>query len=545
MHSLKPYFKIKWDKLVNRGNLILDKKLRTLVHKIFKEKPVAEFKYWYDKHKNKDFKSTVVCKTCGKLKRRHTYIYCSMKCRSADPEFLDKYRESWYANYDKNMKICSKSWFGTKRHKEALIEKYGTTNLMEVESIRQKQLNTIQKRYGVECTFQIPEVIEKSKQTCKEKYGVDNYAKTDEFKSMFTSKFNKQRAKKYYATMKRVGFKGNTSTEELKLLAYIQQYFDVESPYRSDDYPFNCDFYLPELDTYIEYQGFFTHGTEPYNGRKKQHKEIVKQLSKKTDWASKLKLKEWTKVDPLKRKTAKINKLNYVEWWSLEEGYDWINNKAKQLNKIKYYPWDNKQPRQTLKPIYARKCVLKEITTERAIKFLDKYHFQKSCRGQTVCYGLYADVEVKGKSKNQLVCVMTFGKPRYNKNYDWELLRLCSKRGFSVVGGASKLFKHFTDLHKGQSVISYCDMGKFSGNVYLAIGFKLLKANRPSVHWYNPRLGIHITDNLLRQRGFDQLLGDIVGKTYGKNTDNISLMYKHNFIDMLDEGQNTYVYDRV
>ena len=60
---------------------------------------------------------------------------------------------------------------------------------------------------------------------------------------------------------------------------------------------------------------------------------------------------------------------------------------------------------------------------------------QGPVRGQTVCLGLIHEGE--------LVQIMTFGKPRYNKNYQWELLRLCTNSDYNVLGGASKLFKNF------------------------------------------------------------------------------------------------------
>lgn len=39
------------------------------------------------------------------------------------------------------------------------------------------------------------------------------------------------------------------------------------------------------------------------------------------------------------------------------------------------------------------------------------------------------------KFGDDLIMVETFGKPRYNSNYEYELLRLCTKPGFQVTGG--------------------------------------------------------------------------------------------------------------
>ena len=50
----------------------------------------------------------------------------------------------------------------------------------------------------------------------------------------------------------------------------------------------------------------------------------------------------------------------------------------------------------------------------------------------------------------------------------------------------------------------------------------------------------HITDNLLRQRGFDQLF-----KTdYGKGISNEELMLNAKFVEIYDCGQSTYIYNR-
>lgn len=58
--------------------------------------------------------------------------------------------------------------------------------------------------------------------------------------------------------------------------------------------------------------------------------------------------------------------------------------------------------------LYARKLQLKEIDKQIANSFIDKYHIQGRCKGNTVNLGLY-------NNEQQLVQIMTFGKPRYNK----------------------------------------------------------------------------------------------------------------------------------
>lgn len=180
--------------------------------------------------------------------------------------------------------------------------------------------------------------------------------------------------------------------------------------------------------------------------------------------------------------------------------------------------------------IGARECQVKEVTKEAAKDFINCYHLQDYAK-DTVRLGLYYE--------NNLISIMTFGKPRYNKKYDYELVRYCS--ALNVIGGSEKLFAHFVKLYQPTSIISYCDESKFGGNTYVKLGFESMSSGRPSKHWYNPKTKQHITDNLLRQRGFDQLF-----KTnYGKGTSNEELMLNHNFVEVYDCGQATYVWNRI
>jgi hypothetical protein len=181
--------------------------------------------------------------------------------------------------------------------------------------------------------------------------------------------------------------------------------------------------------------------------------------------------------------------------------------------------------------LYARNLTLASVSKEDVSSFLNKYHLQNSCNGQDVCLGLYNDTE--------LVEIMTFGKPRYNKKYEWELLRLCSKFDCKVVGGAERLFKHFVKNHKPDSVISYCDNAKFTGDVYLRLGMSLKDYGKPSKHWFNLTTGRHITDNLLRQRGYSQLHNDTV---HEKGENNEVLMLENGYLEIYDCGQSVYTW---
>ena len=184
------------------------------------------------------------------------------------------------------------------------------------------------------------------------------------------------------------------------------------------------------------------------------------------------------------------------------------------------------------KRIGARECEVVEIQQKEANIFLKENHLQGAAKMQTVCIAL--------KNHNNLVATMTFGKPRYNKAYEWELIRLCFKRGTAVSGGSAKMFSYFLKNYNPTTIISYCDYSKFSGSIYEQLHFKLLKHNAPQPHWVNGSQ--HILNSSLLWRGFDKLVGEHIGVTYGKGSNNQELMRKHGFLEVYDCGQKVYIY---
>lgn len=130
--------------------------------------------------------------------------------------------------------------------------------------------------------------------------------------------------------------------------------------------------------------------------------------------------------------------------------------------------------------IFARKCELKKVSTNEKNEFLNQNHLQGADRCR-LALGLYY--------KDELVALMTFCKPRFNKKYDWELSRFCCKNNYSVVGAASRLFAHFLQNTAG-SIISYSDISKTRGGLYEKLGFQLKQRSAPGYVWCNAKLDI-------------------------------------------------------
>lgn len=118
--------------------------------------------------------------------------------------------------------------------------------------------------------------------------------------------------------------------------------------------------------------------------------------------------------------------------------------------------------------IYARKCEIREVNTKDYREFCEKYHVQ-GYRSATVKLGLYY--------KNELVQIASFNKARQysvagKNNYEWEWVRGCLSSNNKVIGGTSKLLKHFIDTYKPNNILCFSDWNLFSGKGYEESGFQ-------------------------------------------------------------------------
>ena len=124
--------------------------------------------------------------------------------------------------------------------------------------------------------------------------------------------------------------------------------------------------------------------------------------------------------------------------------------------------------------IFARECTVCQLNSNLANEFLNSNHIQGAAAA-TIAYGLFLDSE--------LVAVMTFGKPRFSKEAEWEIIRLASSKNTVVIGGASKLFGAFVRECKPASIVSYADLDYADGNVYKQLGFVQKGTSKPRYFW--------------------------------------------------------------
>lgn len=129
------------------------------------------------------------------------------------------------------------------------------------------------------------------------------------------------------------------------------------------------------------------------------------------------------------------------------------------------------------KRVFARNCELKELTTREAKLFFIENHISGFSAAR-VYLGLVHD--------NDLIMAMSFGIPRFNKTYDWEVVRMASKLNLLVVGGAAKLLSCFRKNNIG-NIMTYADLRFGNGKSYEKIGFTFVKKTSPGYFYTNMR----------------------------------------------------------
>ena len=177
------------------------------------------------------------------------------------------------------------------------------------------------------------------------------------------------------------------------------------------------------------------------------------------------------------------------------------------------------------KRIYARKCIVKEVPSKEAKEFLNANHLQGACSSK-VNIGLY--------SENTLVSLMTFGRPRFNKLYEWELLRFCNTLNTSVIGGASRLLNYFVKMYSPSSILSYANLRWSTGNLYEKLGFTLKGTSSPNYFYFNEDFILHSRIEFQKHKLKDKL------ENYNPDLTESENMYNNDYRKIYDCGNLVY-----
>ena len=206
------------------------------------------------------------------------------------------------------------------KRKQTCLEKYGVDVISKLYSIKQKMCKTNLEKYNNICSAQGINQKIKSKQTCKKLYGTE-----------FATQSNIVKEKQQETKRKNHTFNKSISEDKsYKLLK--DKYSNVIRQYKSELYPFACDFYIPnyndnKIDTglYIECNYSWTHCDHPYNRNNNEDQIILEKWKEKNTKYYDNAINTWTIRDVNKRNIAKQNNLNYLEFWNINELNNWIN----------------------------------------------------------------------------------------------------------------------------------------------------------------------------------------------------------------------------
>lgn len=107
--------------------------------------------------------------------------------------------------------------------------------------------------------------------------------------------------------------------------------------------------------------------------------------------------------------------------------------------------------------IYARKCVLKELTNKDVRIFLEDNSLF-GYRSASITLGLYYE--------DELVMVYSLGNNFYGRKKDTEVIRVCTKKNTQVIGGSSKCLNYYIKNYAklGETIIFYVDAIHHSGS---------------------------------------------------------------------------------
>ena len=135
---------------------------------------------------------------------------------------------------------------------------------------------------------------------------------------------------------------------------------------------------------------------------------------------------------------------------------------------------------------------------------------------------------------------MTFGAKRKSlgsksEEECYELLRFCNKLNTTVIGGASKLLKHFVKVHNPNEIISYCDRRWSQGDLYEKLGFKFDHVSQPNYYYVIKGK---------RENRFKYRKSELVKQGFDKNKTEHEIMLERGIYRIYDCGTKAYIWKK-
>ena len=498
--------------------------------------------------------------------------YCKEKSKETN---LEKYGVEYYSQTDEfkvKFKDTSLEHFGTEhplqndnvKAKQIATnnERYGGNAPTSSPLVRAKVKNTVDERhggytwqsaklsakasetvrdiYGVDNVMQNPKVQEKARKTNLEKYGAPTFMqslhgyeisisdpkKADEYKEFVSDpkayiETNYVSTPTIYVLCKDLGvtdtpiymhlIKNNcrdlisfkTSTMEYEILRFIEDLLPDATIIRNDRSaikPLEIDIYLPEYNFGVECNPTITHNSsiaDPWGGEPKSP-SYHKNKSKKA----------------LEHNIQLFHVFGYE--WSTKQ--DIIKSMISNCLGV------------TTTKIYGRNTKIVELDYTTATKFLNDNHRQGATSAKIFLGLIY---------KDELVSVMSFNHMRptigkVNAEPCWELSRFCNKLDTTVVGGASKLFKHFVKTYEPNKIVSFSDIAHTTGNLYKVLEFKETNISEPGYVWVSLKDDSYYNRVTCQKKNLRKLFNDETIDVDHKTERQI--MLEHGYVQVFDSG---------
>jgi rubrerythrin len=374
--------------------------------------------------------------------------------------------------------------------KKTNLKNLGVSNPQQHSLIKQKTKNTNLNRYGTKCTLQNKDIQIKTKKTNIKLYDNPVYQKSKTYNNLIKNKMMKrllksnrlqskvtplfekftdskdknllwrctQCGKEFYSNLSNGRIPRcftcdpimtGTSNIEIELANFIESYTNICRNKRFYDtdgvknqYVYELDIFIPGYNIGIELDGIFHHSE--LSGGKDKYYHI-------------------NKTTYFKNKGITVIHIFDEEWIFKKDIISSI-----LLSKL----------HKNTEVLSARKCYIKKLSSEESIYFLDRNHIQS---------GINSSIRFGLMYKDRLVSVMTFAKSRFNKLCEYELLRFCNCLNTTVMGGFSRLLKHFIKNYSS-SIISYADYRFSTGDIYTKNNFEFIKLSPPNYFYIKNRM---------------------------------------------------------
>lgn len=474
----------------------------------------------------------------GYRKYGHTSITCSEECRKVAQH--QTFEKTCLDRYGVTNVYAAESVKETIRQKNLLL--YGIENGGNTKEGRLKAKQTIFDHFG-EDGLSSPIIREHKRLSCQSKYGKNHHTQTDEYKERCQAK-----------TIQRYVFKLDNDPE-LEVIGLNNLSCDITyDDLRNKKFNCKCKKCGNEFIGHLSFGNFYNHGTysscnrcHPHSSSSTGEKEIIEFL--KSIYSGEILTNKRTIIQNseldiyIPQKNLAIE-YDGIYWHSEEAGTpkmyhlsktEKCENKNIHLIHIFENEWKDHSDivKSRLKDllglydhvVFARKCFVREVDSKDSRIFQKTNHIQGDLNSR-INLGLYFD--------GDLVALMTFSKPRFDKKHEWEMLRFCCKIGYHIPGAAGKLLKYFERNYKPKSIVSYADRRWSQGKLYKALGFKLDHMSDPN-YWY---IGPHGLESRVKYQ--KHKLKNIL-KVFDENLSEVENMRNNKFKRIFDCGNLVFV----